>query len=540
MSPAGHEPTVDIVGTDAACARTRRVDGSVDMTIYDHPAMRFMASLVTELGPFWGELATQDQLLDASAVLNPAGGSRRHWLSRARGYSKTTDVAAMTLAAMATGVIPQGGRGYVCAADGDQAALLIDACRGFVQRTPCLAAVFTVERRRIIGPHSTQVVVITSDVASAYGLRGDWWIIDESCQWPDTDSAREFYEAITTAWPKTRTCTAVIITTAGDPGHWTKTQYDHANNSKRWRVSAIPGPPLWVDPEEIAEEKARLPESTFQCMWLNEWAEPEDRLVQREDLDACTRDHAKPITYQRDNKPYLITVDLGLKRDSTVVVVSHRDNTSTDRKIVIDRLDAWVPSNKQTVSLRDVQTHITKLHADYGKPRVLIDPYQAALLREQLQAQTIEVDEFQFTQGSNSELAMSLYTAIRDHHIELPALPTLADELLNVQLKEIHSNVWRIDHAHGRHEDQAITVAMACWWHTQKTPPNPSATRTDPSARRSKATTPCSTTPPPTPTADRYSPVPESAKNPHALIQFRMEERSPRPTSTTELPAPTG
>jgi|TARA_B100000809_G_C15086566_1_gene511675 hypothetical protein len=100
----------------------------------------------------------------------------------------------------------------------------------------------------------------------------------------------------------------------------------------------------------------------------------------------------------------------------------------------------------------------------------------------------VTVEEFQFTLASNSELALSLFLALRDHHLELPALPTLADELLNVRLKEIQPNVWRIDHTHGRHDDQAITVAMACWWHTQhnaKKPVNyacaPVGTRNDPS-----------------------------------------------------------
>ena len=204
------------------------------------PQLDFMGSLVTEDGRFWAQVATGDQIVDAVAVLD--AGVRRHWLGRARGYSKTTDVAAMALTAMVTGLIPPGGRGYAAAADGAQAGLLVDAARGFVSSTPGLDGIFTIDRTRIIGPCDTTVEILTSDASSACGLRGVWFVVDELCQWPDTPSARSFYDAISTSWPKLDDCRVTIITTAGDPAHWSRAIYDHAFQSDTWRVSDLHGP----------------------------------------------------------------------------------------------------------------------------------------------------------------------------------------------------------------------------------------------------------------------------------------------------------
>ena len=55
-----------------------------------------------------------------------------------------------------------------------------------VMRTPELAALVTVERRRIVTPSGAAVNVIPADGASAFGLRGALFIADELAQWGTT------------------------------------------------------------------------------------------------------------------------------------------------------------------------------------------------------------------------------------------------------------------------------------------------------------------------------------------------------------------
>ena len=59
------------------------------------------------------------------------------FLTRPRGGSKTTDLAAIALTVMIAQA-PPGARLYALAADRGQGTLLLDAVDGFVKRTPFL------------------------------------------------------------------------------------------------------------------------------------------------------------------------------------------------------------------------------------------------------------------------------------------------------------------------------------------------------------------------------------------------------------------
>jgi len=428
-------------------------------------ALATMAGFVLEDGRSWGSAATEAQIAQAAAVLDPTGTVRRFWLGRARGYSKTTDVAAMSLAALITGIIPAGGQGFVCAADEDQARLLLEAAEGFIRRGLGLNGLVRVERRRIVGPAENEVRVLASDAPSAYGLKAHWWVLDELAQWADTDSAQAFYAAISTAWHKVPGCRVVVITTAGSPDHWSYAAYTRAAASKLWAVFDLAGPPPWSDPAEIEDQRQGLPESLFRRLILNEWAEPEDRLVRLEDLEACTTHPDQPLPYQAAAAPYLITLDIGLLRDRTALVISHRDPGTAGRPVVIDLIRTWQGTPANPVSIEEVRRHLTELSATYGAAQALVDPHEAASIIEHLTAHRIRVSQYKFSQLSNNELARALYQVIRDQAIRLPDRSDLRDELLHLQLEEVQPGVWRMDHTAGRHDDMAIAIAMATWWH---------------------------------------------------------------------------
>ena len=107
--------------------------------------MDLLSALVLESGARWGEVAADFQLLDAEAIFSP-DGPRWHFLTRPRGGSKTSDLAAVSLVWLATEARPSD-RGYVFACDAEQAAQLVDAAARFVSRTPELRARWRYRRR---------------------------------------------------------------------------------------------------------------------------------------------------------------------------------------------------------------------------------------------------------------------------------------------------------------------------------------------------------------------------------------------------------
>ena len=58
-------------------------------------------------------------------------------------------------------------------------------------------------------------------------------------------------------------------------------------------------------------------------------------------------------------------------------------------------------------------------------------------------------------------LAHGLFTLLRGHRLYLPDDEVLRDELLAVRLRETTPGAYRLDHDAGRHDDQAVAIALA-------------------------------------------------------------------------------
>jgi phage terminase large subunit-like protein len=163
----------------------------------DFTPLDMLYALVLETGEEWGQVAAPFQLADAEAILGE-NGPRRHFLTRPRGGSKTTDLAGLALAWLAVAAPPMS-RGYVVAANVDQAAILIDAAAGFVARTPALSGTVEVQNEKIIGPEGAWMRVLACSDSGAWGLRdARFLILDEFAQWPETRGAKRVYLAVRT------------------------------------------------------------------------------------------------------------------------------------------------------------------------------------------------------------------------------------------------------------------------------------------------------------------------------------------------------
>lgn len=508
-------------------------------------ALTFLASLVLEDGRLWGDAATERQWKDARALLNPAGRRPYHFLTRARGWSKTTDLAGCTVAAMLTQA-PAGADLYAAASDRDQSALMRRAIEGFVARTPGLADRLRVDRWAVTAvERGAQLTMLAADAPGAYGLRPWWLVVDELAQWPDTDSARELWLALTSAMGKVAGSRLAVITSAGSPGHWSFEQLRAARGSRLWRVSEIEGPAPWMPADRLEEQRGRLLPSQFERLFLNRWSEGEDALVSAADLDAALCLEDWPLAPRR-GVAYFAGVDLSQSNDRTVVALCHAEPvavgglelagsepapsrepvvSSVERRgalvmvsrelppgadvgtlrrprrgdlfdavsvrrelrrarwgdqaagpdglvearpapvrahrVVLDRLDVWEGSRERPVSLADVEAHVALLAANY-RPRVLIDPWNAALLVERLRSRGVRISPFTFSHRSVGKLATNLALLLRQRALALPAGDqALRDELANVRLRETGPGRVRLDHASGRHDDRAVAIGLA-------------------------------------------------------------------------------
>ncbi len=440
--------------------------------------MSLVASLILEDGRTWGESATDFQWIDVQAVLDPEAPPY-HFITRPRGASKTTDLAAVAIAFLIDR-FPSGAKAHAVASDRDQSRLLLDAIGGFVARTPGLAGALRVEAWRVVNSITgASLEIIAADGPSAFGLLPHLLIADEIAIWPDTPSSRLVWEAVYSAAVKVPGARLVILTSAGDPSHWSKKILDHARSHRRWRVNETAGPCPWIDPAALEDQRALLTESQYARLHLNEWTEGEERLTTDEDLRAAVVLDG-PQESRRGVK-YVIGVDVGLKNDRTAVVVAHTERleplwvegrqANQLRRVVLDRLGVWQGSRLRPVKLAEVEEYIAQASRSFNKAPVIFDPFQAIGSMQRLQAIGIRCVEFTFSSASVGHLATTLHLLLRNRALALPDDPDLIEELAAVRLRETSPGTFRMDHDPGKHDDRAIALALAAQHLLTKRPP---------------------------------------------------------------------
>lgn len=431
-------------------------------------AVELLDILRLEDGRRWGDVCTDVQRQDAEAILDNDAPERFHLITRARGYSKTTDLGAVAIAMVLTA--PPLSRSYAVASDQDQSALLVDAMRGFIMRHPQLREMLDVQAWKVVQKRSGATIeAIAADAAGTWGLRPYFVVADEISQWGTTGAPKRVWEAITSAMPKSRG-RLVAICTAGSPSHWSARVREHAAKSDLWRLSETPGPAPWTEPRYLDEQRARLLPSSFARLFLNEWTGAEDQLVSEDDLLACVTLDG-PLPPQR-NVAYVVACDYGAKHDRTVCVVAHGEQVTrvdhlgnelvSGTRVVLDRLNTWQGSPGNAVPLDEVEEWIVQAVRTFNNASVRLDPWQligsAQRLRER---DNIPIDEFNFTSQSVGKLAAVLHRLLRDHMLALPDDPELLDELRSVRLEERTPGVVRLTHDSDRHDDRAVALGMA-------------------------------------------------------------------------------
>ena len=453
-------------------------------------ALDLLAALVLPDGRRWGEAAHPFQWTDARAVLEPSSPTPYHFLTRARGAAKTGDLAAIAVAAMLEQASP-GARLYAVAADQDQARLLLDSIRGYTARTPLLrdADALAIGAYRVAVPGADVVLeVLAADAPGAWGLRPWLVIVDELAIWPSTPTARQLWEAVTSAVAKLPDARMAVLTSAGDPAHWSARVLEHAKADPLWRVHEVPGPSPWMAEDRLAEQRRRLPESSFARLFLNRWTAAEDRLTSLDDLRACVNLEG-PLAPQPDRR-YAVGLDLGLTHDRTVAAVCHAEpmvrilkaesgpnpllqesglplaatpggrRSVVGTQIVLDRMQVWTGSRGQAVQLGDVEAWVAQAAASY-RGHVVTDPWQAVGMAQRLRTGGVRVSEFTFSSALTGRLASTLHLLLRNRALALPDDPDLLDELANVRLREASPGVLRMSHDPGRHDDRAVALALA-------------------------------------------------------------------------------
>ena len=427
-------------------------------------------TIVSDSGVRWGERATVEQRADAEALLDPSA-ERFSFHLRPRGGSKTEDLAVVLAVVLAYQAGPSD-RMFAFAADRSQAGILADFIGQIARRTPALRSL-QIGRSEITAPSGASLRVMSADSASAFGLLPSWIAVDELCWWPT--GHERLWTAITSAMGKRPDSRLSVISAPSSPTHWSHKIFEHALKSSQWRVSHwSPGSPLpWVDEAYLEEQRISLTDADFRRLHLASWAEGDGGLAMLDDvLAACHLQGPQPY---RAGRRYIVSCDAGIVRDRTAAVVAHLEPSPAGERprIEVDRLAVWAGSKDSPVELQEVQQWLHQAWQSYGRPTLVLDPWQMISTAQALRREGVKVEEFVFSSGA-SKLAGALYSVLRERRIDLPNDKSLIEELQSVRLVETSPGRVKLDNPAGTHDDRATAIGLAAL-HLLERPPRQKA-----------------------------------------------------------------
>ncbi len=375
----------------------------------------------------------------------------RAWLERARGHSKTTDLAVICTWALTFATRPI--HGYCFAADQDQAKLLKDAIATLVRLNPWLDPLLDVQKNTVLNHASGhpgeggKLDVYTSDVASSWGILPDLIIADEVTHWTGDGS---LWHSILSSAAKRENCLLCGISNAGFCDSWQWHVREAARTSDDWIFSRLDGPVAsWMSPKRLAEQAKMLPPIAYARLWLNQWSTGGGDALTPADIAACFLPGLQPMRGRAPGWLFVGGVDLGLKRDSSAVVILAVPDGRTG-KIRLAHSAVWKPTSATKVDLNQVESHILEMDRLFGLEACAFDPWQAELLATRIEANALRrrrnarrrewakpfMREIVPSASNLREQASLTIEYFTDRKLELAECPALLTDLLKLRAEE--------------------------------------------------------------------------------------------------------
>lgn len=439
----------------------------------------------------------QQEFLDEAFKLN-AYGQRTYknvllGIPRKAGKSTTAAVLALYFAHWDG---EPGAEVVVAAGSREQAAMVFDQARAFVDANPELGALFDAQRFVIYGPESSTIKRIAADGKLQHGLNPSAVIVDELHSFM-SPRQEELWNALTTGSGAREQPVTISITTAGydkatvlgrlydaglrleeierrpgltiardeDAGFlmwwYGLTDLDDPEDEDAWQRA---NPASWITPEVLRQQAASptVDELAFRRLHLNMWTKTRDSWLPAGLWDSLRSDEEIP-----DGAEVIVAVDVGLVHDSTAVAVAHR---LEDGRIVV-RARVWAARDDAVahtilpggrVDLEVIETHIEALAERYQVREVVYDPRFFERSAQTLSASGLTVAPVDQSSRRMLEAYADFYLACQDEKVTHDGDPVLSRHVESV-IGVMTEKGWKISRLRLQRIDAAVAAAMAVW-----------------------------------------------------------------------------
>jgi phage terminase large subunit-like protein len=405
----------------------------------------------------------------------PKKNGKTHLAAGLGAYALYADGHYVEQAGELTWLPEYGAEVYNVAGSRDQAKVLFEIGRGFVERSPMLRAMSRVYKDAIEVPETESVWrVLAADAKLAHGPNPSTAIIDEI--W--VHRSPELYEAFASAGAARRQPLLLTITTAGfDQSSVAYRLYLRGLEGKnprfffRWyqapegsKLEDTKGmrranPSRWVTLAYLRQELKRARElgleNQFRRFHLNQWTFAEEQAIPLELWDGCA---AKPRI--PDGAPVVIAVDAAPKRDTTAIAIDHRDAKGVHHvKTSVMRADA----DTGYLDFDVLEQFLREACIRYDVSRILVDPYNMVRSMVMLREEGLPIEEFPQSDARMVPASMNLYELLIQGRVRHGADRTLRRHVAAAGKRET-SRGWRLHKLKSRGViDGAIAVAIAAY-----------------------------------------------------------------------------
>lgn len=394
-----------------------------------------------------------------------------------RKNGKSTICAAIALYGLMA-MNEAGAEVYAAAASKDQARVVFDQARAFIEASPALQDWLTPMRNAIVCKETGGVFrVLSSDAPLQHGLNPSLVVIDELHAHKDP----ELYYALTTGQLARENPLVVSITTAGfdresicwqvyqhgkmleDEGlesmrserflfrWWAAPDDCDVKDEDAWREA---NPSTWIKTDDLRRECRRLPEHVFRRLHLNQWTESEEAWLPPGAWKECFEEGA----HIPELADVYLGVDIGIKKDASAVVAVHK---RPDGKVVPEAHVFEPKGDGSHLELELVENQIRELHDKYRVMGVVYDKWNFERSAQILSHEGVNMIEQPMGNERMVPMSDRMYQAITDQRIAHDGDRTLTAHV-NAGATRDTNRGWRIDkNAAKMPNDALIALVMA-------------------------------------------------------------------------------
>lgn len=384
----------------------------------------------------------------------------------------------------------------IAAGSRDQAAIVFNQAREFVEASPALSDWYTAQRY-LIRCHDTNGIIkrISADGKLQHGLNPHGIVIDELHAFL-TEAQTELYTAMVTSTGAREQPLIVIITTAGHDMESILGQLyrrslelgdvqrrpgltiarDEANKFLFWWHGANKdasidddqewmraNPASWITRDDLRMQlhSPAMDDNSFRRLHLNQWTAARDAWLPAGTWQALVSPAEIP-----EGALVSVGVDVALYHDNTAVVVSHIDAAGSE----ILRSHVWsanpeLPADEycsDKIDLFAVGDYIRELATRYEVCIVLYDPRFFEAIAQQLADEGLPVAPMHQSSAPMADAYQEFYVAARTGVIRHNGDPILAAHVEGTAAKRTERG-WQVSKLRSKKIDACVAACMALY-----------------------------------------------------------------------------